>query len=737
MNPPPRTPPGGARRAVPPPGPRSAPSSRPPTRPGSPSRVPPTPPTPPSPSATPAEADLSARLRRLANAHGKLRDEADALRGRNAELQRDKDAVDARLEATLGVATRLTALLADSGLFASLNPRVLATLFDNLPHAAGPVVNRLSGELSVLRSRTKLLAEADQMGAKLADAVQRHERAVDGWRKARERAAEAEARAVAAEGERTNLELAVAELEAGKTDLEARLAELDGRCRDLGADLAVEAGLRAETETALADTEARLAKKDEELDAARRAGMEDKLRAELLSANLQRTREALARAGEEAARAREEADAGARAAAEMRAAADEASLRIAELEARIGDLESRLAASLAECEHLRSASAESRAEKGELRMSADREAASLRRAMEEARELHRTQIAERAAREAKLRVELERAGEKLEAAAGEKARLEARIAELENVQHPTPVAGSFVAGGTEASELRAALDAAHASNATLQSRADAAAADLTSLRDVLASAQAEWTSVAADIARLGAELESARAEAKAARDRAEEGALRVKEAELELAGARGLISALQERALAFEREAADAKDRLAATEAAVRKLESQRDRLIQVAETQERHAALEAQRSGMRLQESELGRSAALLELSKARDRIKDLQLRLAEAQAGREAALGQVEVLTRSVDGAVEAVAEPAFARDREGDAASVGRAPSVETAASSLEQTYDLMLDEMAALKEEYAKQRRRVAELERERDAHLGQQRPAEAPSGPSEQ
>lgn len=182
--------------------------------------------------------------------------------------------------------------------------------------------------------------------------------------------------------------------------------------------------------------------------------------------------------------------------------------------------------------------------------------------------------------------------------------------------------------------------------------------------------------------------------------------------DLEVKTAREATTKLEQRVSELEEQMAR---KSAEDEAKIRQLSDQRDRLIEVAERQEKQSDLETQKGQLQVQELNLKSSAVLFQLSKSRDTIKSLQLQLAEMTMARDAALSEVETLTRSVAEAVDAVQETSISNGL--FAAAKDRAPSVNTATSSsvLEQAYDIMLDQMETLKGELQAAQDRVLELE----------------------
>jgi hypothetical protein len=186
--------------------------------------------------------------------------------------------------------------------------------------------------------------------------------------------------------------------------------------------------------------------------------------------------------------------------------------------------------------------------------------------------------------------------------------------------------------------------------------------------------------------------------------------------DLEVKTAREAAEKLEQRVSELEEQLAN---KSAEDETKIRLLSDQRDRLIEVAERQEKHSALETQKNQLTVQELGLKSSAVLFQLTKSRDTVKSLKLQLVQMTMERDAALSEVETLTRSVAEAVDAASDSnahAFlpvAKDPK------DRAPSINTGTSSvLEQAYDMMLNEMETLRGDLQVAQQRLAELERQK-------------------
>lgn len=347
--------------------------------------------------------DLLARLGRLTAAHGKLRDEVQTLRTRADTMAKEKADLEKQLETTKDTATRLVGVLADSSLFQSMNRVVLKDLFANLTHSTGPVLNRLSGELAALRGRFKLLADAEAIHARLLDTTSRYEKAVDGWRRARERIQLVED---GANGLRVRMEQLELELRTKAGNLvvaETELTDVRARLERLEMSFEVESNMRASLQTEVDSLRSRSRAAEVTLEEKERELREEKLRSELLAANLSRGRETAAQLQDSLAQERLRwktlEDQHAVEVLRLKRATDEA------LE-YLESVKEQLQRSMNENESLRDSFGRMKTEYSELVMFHQREVAQIRQTLEETRELHRGQIAERGGREARIRLEL-------------------------------------------------------------------------------------------------------------------------------------------------------------------------------------------------------------------------------------------------------------------------------------------------------------------------------------------
>lgn len=348
--------------------------------------------------------DVHGRLARLGQAQSKIRDEMQAARMRADILTKEKAALEEQLHITRDTAMRMAGVLSDSAFFTSMNRTVLKEMFDNLAVSTTPVLNRLSGELASLRGRFKLLADAEALHERFVETTARYEKAVDGWRRARERVQAVEEASAALQTRVGELEAELETKQGALTDSENRTLELDSKLKQTAASLEVESKLRAEAEAYLelekgrsAKAEASLAELDLEL-------KEQRLKSGLVSNNLTRTREELKK--KDAVLAQERAKWSAEReshAAELLTLRQSATETMEEFERTRNELQ----AALSEAEDLRGLLASLRTEQQEIVAVHAKELDVFKEALEQTREQHRTQAAEWSGREAKLLLDLD------------------------------------------------------------------------------------------------------------------------------------------------------------------------------------------------------------------------------------------------------------------------------------------------------------------------------------------